>query len=361
MAVLGPAATATATAAVPVLPPTAPSSSSTATTRSTHKQQPAAAGASSSSKQQPTRAVAAASGAKPASTSNVSSHQQQQQQSCDDKDGHYVIVKGDIVVDQHLSTKYSVSKLLGQGTFGKVADCTDLRTNNRVAVKIVRAIQKYREAAAGEIAVLRTLRKHDPDNKHQCIQLLNDFDHRNHKCMVFPLHGPSLFDFLKENYFQPFTLAQVREFGLQILDSIAFLHRLRIVHTDLKPENILLLSADHTFTTPPLTTHVYISKRVPVKSYSTQRVLKSFFIKVIDFGSAAYDNGYKSAVVSTRHYRAPEIILELGWSFACDLWSVGCILVELLIGEAVFQTHENLEHLAMMEAILGMFPEDLVR
>jgi serine/threonine protein kinase len=55
--------------------------------------------------------------------------------------------------------------------------------------------------------------------------------------------------------------------------------------------------------------------------------------------------------VSTRHYRAPEIILQLGWSFPCDIWSIGCILVEFFTGDALFQTHDNLEHLAMMEAV----------
>jgi dual-specificity kinase len=61
--------------------------------------------------------------------------------------------------------------------------------------------------------------------------------------------------------------------------------------------------------------------------------------------------------VSTRHYRAPEVILGLGWSFPCDLWSVGCILAELATGDALFQTHENLEHLAMMERVgLGGAP-----
>ena len=55
--------------------------------------------------------------------------------------------------------------------------------------------------------------------------------------------------------------------------------------------------------------------------------------------------------MSTRHYRAPEVILGLGWSFPCDLWSAGCILVELATGDALFQTHENLEHLAMMQQV----------
>lgn len=57
--------------------------------------------------------------------------------------------------------------------------------------------------------------------------------------------------------------------------------------------------------------------------------------------------------MSTRHYRAPEIILGLGWSFPCDIWSIGCILVEFYTGDALFQTHDNREHLAMMEAVIG--------
>ena len=82
-----------------------------------------------------------------------------------------------------------------------------------------------------------------------------------------------------------------------------------------------------------------------------RRVLLDSEIRLIDFGSATFDDEYHSSVVSTRHYRAPEIILQLGWSFPCDIWSIGCILVEFFTGDALFQTHDNLEHLAMMEAV----------
>ena len=84
-------------------------------------------------------------------------------------------------------------------------------------------------------------------------------------------------------------------------------------------------------------------------------------IRLIDFGSATYDARFHSSVVSTRHYRAPEVILGQAWSYPCDSWSVGCILVELLTGEALFQTHDNLEHLAMMEAVLGPIPPAMAR
>lgn len=65
---------------------------------------------------------------------------------------------------------------------------------------------------------------------------------------------------------------------------------------------------------------------------SAAQSLPSNRIKVIDFGSATFTDAYHSSIVSTRHYRAPEIILGLGWSFPCDIWSVGCILVELITG-----------------------------
>lgn len=96
-------------------------------------------------------------------------------------------------------------------------------------------------------------------------------------------------------------------------------------------------------TPPPSTPSHRVARKLP----------RSSEIKVIDFGSATFEDQYHSSIVSTRHYRAPEVILGLGWSFACDMWSVGCILVELLAGDALFQTHENLEHLAMMEKVGG--------
>ena len=110
------------------------------------------------------------------------------------------------------------------------------------------------------------------------------------------------------------------------------------------------------------------NRTIPSSSMTTnrtarqRRVLLDSEIRLIDFGSATFDDEYHSSVVSTRHYRAPEIILNLGWSFPCDIWSIGCILVEFFTGDALFQTHDNLEHLAMMEAVCnGKIENKLVR
>ncbi|KAJ2285206.1 serine threonine protein kinase CMGC group, partial [Coemansia sp. RSA 353] len=278
--------------------------------------------------------------------SNVSSGHAQQKgdASCDDRDGHYIVVPG-----REFTQRFKIRRLLGQGTFGKVMECADNTTGRLVAIKVIRAVPKYRDAAKIEIRVLQTLQRHDPTNSYQCMHVNETFDHRNHVCMIFDLLGPSVFDFLKENEFRPFSLHHVQLFAEQLLRSVAFLHSLNLVHTDLKPENILLESGEYDV--------------VPFGSSTTikTRMLRTTNIRLIDFGSATFNNEYHSQVVSTRHYRAPEIILNLGWSFACDMWSVGCIILELLTGEALFQTHDNNEHLAMMDVVIGRAPAHIVR
>ncbi|KKK16982.1 hypothetical protein P175DRAFT_0146299 [Aspergillus ochraceoroseus IBT 24754] len=264
----------------------------------------------------------------------------------DDDDGHYIVTPNTPLTD-----RYSIIKLLGQGTFGKVVEAYDKQRKTRCAVKIIRSIQKYRDASRIELRVLSTLASNDKHNRNKCIHLRDCFDFRNHICIVTDLLGQSVFDFLKGNGFVPFPSSQIQNFARQLFTSVAFLHDLNLIHTDLKPENILLVkNAYQTFTynrTIPSSSHA-ISRNA-----RQRRVLLDSEIRLIDFGSATFDDEYHSSVVSTRHYRAPEIILNLGWSFPCDIWSIGCILVEFFTGDALFQTHDNLEHLAMMEAVIG--------
>ncbi|GJJ75334.1 dual-specificity kinase [Entomortierella parvispora] len=265
----------------------------------------------------------------------------------DDKEGHYIVTP-----HEDLTPRYKIIRLLGQGTFGKVVECYDRETGRYCAIKVIRAVQKYRDASKIEARVLNTLKKSDPKNSYNCLHLNDIFDFRNHVCMVFDLLGQSIYDWLKDNSFCPFPPNHIQLFARQLLTSVAFLHRLRLIHTDLKPENILL--ANGAFKS--------VSYKTTVKGpYKTKKVLLNPDIRLIDFGSATFQDEHHSTVVSTRHYRAPEIILGLGWSYPCDIWSIGCILVELLTGEALFQTHDNLEHLAMMQAVLGHIPDKLIR
>jgi len=248
-------------------------------------------------------------------------------------------VEGDV-----LQSRYRIKRTLGEGTFGKVVEVKDLKDErNRIALKIIKNVEKYREAAKLEITVLKTIKDKDPYSKYLCVQMLDWFDYYGHMCIAFDLLGLSVFDFLKENNYVPYTIEQVRHVTYQLCIAVKFLHDNKLTHTDLKPENILFVNSDYDV--------IYNARKK-----RDERVVKKTDIRVIDFGSATFDWEHHSTIVSTRHYRAPEVILELGWSQPCDVWSIGCILFELYLGFTLFQTHDNTEHLAMMERILGPIP-----
>uniref|UniRef100_T1KGQ5 dual-specificity kinase n=1 Tax=Tetranychus urticae TaxID=32264 RepID=T1KGQ5_TETUR len=235
----------------------------------------------------------------------------------DDEDGHLIYRRGDT-----LQKRYKILSTLGEGTFGKVVRVLDLRTSDQmVALKIIKNVDKYREAAKLEINVLEKLAEADPHGKHLCVKMLDWFDYHGHICIAFEMLGLSVFDFLKDNNYQPYPIDQVRHIGYQLCYSVKFLHDNHLTHTDLKPENILFIDSDFDV--------VYVSKKSKEKKKDVKRV-KNTDIKLIDFGSATFDDEHHSTIVSTRHYRAPE-------------------------------THDNREHLAMMERILGPLPYRMCR
>ncbi|KAJ1935724.1 serine threonine protein kinase CMGC group, partial [Linderina pennispora] len=102
-------------------------------------------------------------------------HVQQKAEPCDDRDGHYIVVPG-----REFTPRFKIRRLLGQGTFGKVMECEDSQSGRLVAVKVIRAVPKYRDAARIEVRVLQTLQRNDPPNKYQCMHLNETFEHRNH-------------------------------------------------------------------------------------------------------------------------------------------------------------------------------------
>lgn len=238
---------------------------------------------------------------------------------------------------------------LGEGTFGKVLQCKDhSRNGQRVALKVVKNIEKYKEAAYMEINVLKKIQEKDPHGKYLCVTMLDYFEYHGHVCIAFELLGQSTYDFQKDNHYLPYPIEQVRTMAYQLVWAVKFLHDNHLTHTDLKPENILFYESEF-----------MVSCNSSYKR-DERRVINPD-IRLIDFGSATFDHEHHSTIVSTRHYRAPEVILELGWSQPCDVWSVGTIIFEFYMGITMFQTHDNREHLAMMERILGPIPQRMIK
>ncbi|KAM4580931.1 dual specificity protein kinase CLK2b [Odontesthes bonariensis] len=262
----------------------------------------------------------------------------------DTDNGHLIYESGDILDD-----RYEIVDTLGEGTFGKVVQCLDhSRGERRVALKIIKNMEKYREAAKLEINVLERISEKDPHHKHNCVLMLDWFNYYGHVCISFELLSLSTFDFLKSNNFSPYPINQIRHMASQICHAVSFLHDNKLTHTDLKPENILFVNSEYSL--------IYNAQKK-----CNERRVNDTTVRLVDFGSATFDHEQHSVVVSTRHYRAPEVILELGWSHPCDVWSIGCILLEYYEGLTLFQTHDNKEHLAMMEKVRGPIPRRMIQ
>lgn len=93
-------------------------------------------------------------------------------------------------------------------------------------------------------------------------------------------------------------------------------------------------------------------------------------IKIIDLGGATYEKERHTDIINTRQYRAPEVILRKyiflfstecqNWTEKSDVWSIACILSELYYGELFFPTHNDYEHLCLIEKASGAFPNLMV-
>eukprot|EP00294_Goniomonas_avonlea_P015907 CAMPEP_0114552250 /NCGR_PEP_ID=MMETSP0114-20121206/7027_1 /TAXON_ID=31324 /ORGANISM="Goniomonas sp, Strain m" /LENGTH=575 /DNA_ID=CAMNT_0001737119 /DNA_START=284 /DNA_END=2011 /DNA_ORIENTATION=- len=245
----------------------------------------------------------------------------------DDERGDYTIVFHD-----HLSYRYEILGILGKGSFGVVAKCYDWKTNQLIALKVIRNKKRFHHQALVEVKILEHLRDNwtDSDGSSTIVFMSEYFYFRNHMCISFELLCINLYEFIKNNKFQGLSLGLIRRFALQLLVSLRFLRKFRVIHCDLKPENILL--------------------KAPNKSS----------IKVIDFGSSCFEDERVYTYIQSRFYRSPEVILGLPYDTGIDMWSFGCILAELYTGYPLFPGENEVEQLACIMEVLGLPPRHLV-
>ncbi|XP_047453505.1 dual specificity tyrosine-phosphorylation-regulated kinase 4 isoform X2 [Mugil cephalus] len=244
----------------------------------------------------------------------------------DDEHGSYIRVLHD-----HIAYRFEVLEVIGKGSFGQVLKCLDHKTNELVAIKMIRNKKRFHHQALVELKILDVIKRKDKDNLHNVIHMKEYFYFRNHLCISFELLGVNLYELIKKNNFQGFSIALIRRFAHALLRCLQMLHREKIIHCDLKPENILL------------------SQRGPGN------------IKVVDFGSSCYEQQRVYTYIQSRFYRSPEVILGHPYSMAIDMWSLGCILAELYTGYPLFPGESEVEQIACIMEVLGMPPNDFVQ
>ncbi|XDA75117.1 hypothetical protein R6Z07F_005342 [Ovis aries] len=246
--------------------------------------------------------------------------------SFDDEHGSYMKVLHD-----HIAYRYEVLEIIGKGSFGQVAKCLDHKNNELVALKIIRNKTRFHHQALVELKILEALRRKDKDNTYNVVHMKDFFYFRNHLCITFELLGINLYELMKNNSFQGFSLSVVRRFTLSVLKCLQMLYMEKIIHCDLKPENIVL----------------YQKGQVSVK--------------VIDFGSSCYEHQKVYTYIQSRFYRSPEVILGHPYNMAIDMWSLGCIMAELYTGYPLFPGENEVEQLACIMEVLGLPPSRFIQ
>jgi len=149
-------------------------------------------------------------------------------------------------------------------------------------------------------------------------------------CITFELLSLNLYEFIKNNNFQGLSLGLIRRFAIQLLASLRYLKKHKIIHCDLKPENILLKASNKSG------------------------------IKMIDFGSSCFEDERVYTYIQSRFYRSPEVILGLPYDVGIDMWSFGCILAELYTGYPLFPGENEVEQLACIMEVLGLPPKRML-
>uniref|UniRef100_A0A3B4X492 Protein kinase domain-containing protein n=1 Tax=Seriola lalandi dorsalis TaxID=1841481 RepID=A0A3B4X492_SERLL len=201
---------------------------------------------------------------------------------------------------------YFVEKYLGCGGYGKVAQCTRLDNKVKMAVKIVRNDMTW--AGKREVAVLQKLRKLDQD-KNNLVRFAEHFEYKGHVCLAFEMLDINIYDFIRSRDFQPLHLSEIRVITQQMLVALNALKSVGLSHADVKPDNIMLVNHHQ----------------------------QPFRVKLIDFGLAAnVSKIHAGTLIQAIGYRAPEVILGLPLDEAVDMWSLGCVLAFMYLGQNLY-------------------------
>jgi len=222
--------------------------------------------------------------------------------------------------------RYTSVKYLGEGAYGVVVEAWDTITEEKVAIKKISPFehQTYCQRTLREMRILLSL-------EHENIIDIRDFLCEN---TVESLRDIYIVQSLMETDLHKLLRSQklssdhICYFLYQILRGLKYIHSANVLHRDLKPSNILLNS--------------------------------NCDLKICDFGLARVSDpsqdhtGLLTEYVATRWYRAPEVMLNAkGYSKALDIWSVGCILGEMINNKPMFPGKHYLDQICKIQEVLG--------
>lgn len=196
---------------------------------------------------------------------------------------------------------YKIIKLLGRGSFGKVFLVKNTINQSYYAMKILDCPDKKTY-----LEILNEITIHKKLNSNYIIKIYEYHFHKQQMMIIMEYaEKGDLEQFIKryKRYNKKLSEKNILKILSHISLGIKHLHEANIIHRDLKPSNIL--------------------------------IDKNYNFKIADFGvSKVLGNRFKLAYtcVGTPYYMAPEVIAnnKIGYSFSSDLWSLGCILFQLI-------------------------------
>ncbi|KAL4767935.1 kinase domain protein [Aspergillus nidulans var. acristatus] len=298
------------------------------------------------------------------------------------KAAHYYPVRiGDVY-----HTRYEVAGKLGYGAYSTSWLCKDLQSKNYRVLKVSTSLPDYPTATDRELRAYEHLAKVDSSHPGQSLirELYDSFDLQSpgstHRCLVLQPMNMTLLEMMRMNP-RPFDLPLLKMTVKRLLLALDFLHaEAEVIHADLKTDNLMLSLEDSSmladFATAesenPSPRKVIDQSRIIYCSRKFRRPTggRNYGLLVLcDFGEARVGKTQESGPFVQPHiYRAPEVIFEMPWGSAIDIWNLAGLIWDLFEGQHLFGDifdprggHDPFRHLALMVALVGPPPTEFVQ